>query len=258
MTRIVVNGDTRDIAADPPRSLLHVLREELGLTGPKYGCGEGACGACTVLVDGAVTRACVTGLDEVAGRTVTTVEGLAVGGVLHPVQQAFVAEAAFQCAYCTPGMVMAAVALLEGNTDPADDEIRSALDGNICRCGAYARILAALRHAAQGEARPQAAATSPPDVETPDGQLEHARASPWDLARGGCRCADIGNDLRRREAPVGSLVVGREVGVPQQSPHRRGGSAQLLAGEPDQLCRAPLPHLHLARCDGVPTIRPDV
>lgn len=95
MTRIVVNGDTRDIAADPPRSLLHVLREELGLTGPKYGCGEGACGACTVLVDGAVTRACVTGLDEVAGRTVTTVEGLAVGGVLHLVQQAFVAEAAF-------------------------------------------------------------------------------------------------------------------------------------------------------------------
>ncbi len=182
MTRIVVNGDTRDIAADPPRSLLHVLREELGLTGPKYGCGEGACGACTVLVDGAVTRACVTGLDEVAGRTVTTVEGLAVGGVLHLVQQAFVAEAAFQCAYCTPGMVMAAVALLEGNTDPTADEMRSALNGNICRCGAYARILAALRHAAQGEARPQAAATSPPDVETPDGQLEHVRASPWDLA----------------------------------------------------------------------------
>ena len=183
MTRIVVNGDTRDIAADPPRSLLHVLREELGLTGPKYGCGEGVCGACTVLVDGAATRACVTRLAEVAGRTVTTVEGLAAGGVLHSVQHAFVAEAAFQCAYCTTGMVMAAVALLEGNADPTDDEMRSALDGNICRCGAYARILAALRHAAQGEARPQAAATSPPDVETPDGQLEHARASPWDLAR---------------------------------------------------------------------------
>jgi len=183
MTRIVVNGDTRDVAADPPRSLLHVLREELGLTGPKYGCGEGACGACTVLVDGAPTRACVTRLAEVAGRTVTTVEGLAAGGVLHSVQHAFVAEAAFQCAYCTTGMVMAAVALLEGNADPTDDEMRSALDGNICRCGAHARILAALRHAAQGEARLQAAVTSPPDVETPNEQLAHRRESPWDLAR---------------------------------------------------------------------------
>ncbi len=183
MITIVVNGDTRDVATDPPRSLLHVLREELGLTGPKYGCGEGACGACTVLVGGAATRACVTPLADVAGRTVTTVEGLAVGGVLHSVQRAFVAEAAFQCGYCTPGMVMAGVALLEGNADPTDDEMRSALDGNICRCGAHARILAALRHAAQGEARPQAAATSPPEVETPASQLEHQRASPWDLAR---------------------------------------------------------------------------
>jgi CO/xanthine dehydrogenase Mo-binding subunit/aerobic-type carbon monoxide dehydrogenase small subunit (CoxS/CutS family) len=195
MTRFVVNGDTRDVAAHPPRSLLHVLREELGLTGAKYGCGEGACGACTVLVDGAATRACVTPLAEVAGRRVTTVEGLSAGGVLHPVQRALVAEAAFQCAYCTPGMVMAAVPLLEGNADPTDDEMRSALDGNICRCGAYARILAAVRHAAKGDARPPAAATSPPeaaatsppddetpDVETPGGQLEHAPASPWDLA----------------------------------------------------------------------------
>jgi aerobic-type carbon monoxide dehydrogenase small subunit (CoxS/CutS family) len=99
MTRIVVNGDTRHIAADPPRSLLHVLREELGLTGPKYGCGEGDCGACTVLVDGALTRACVTRLADVADRTVTSVEGRAAGGLLHAVQVAFVAEAAFQCAY---------------------------------------------------------------------------------------------------------------------------------------------------------------
>ena len=182
MIRIVVNGDTRDIAADPPRSLLHVLREELGLTGPKYGCGEGACGACTVLVDGAAVRACVTPLPEVAGRAVTTVEGLAAGGVLHSVQNAFVAKAAFQCAYCTPGMVMAAVALLGDNADPTDAEMRSALDGNICRCGTHARILAALRHAARGEARP-GAAVSPPDVETPNEQLAHRRESPWDLAR---------------------------------------------------------------------------
>jgi nicotinate dehydrogenase subunit B len=183
MTRIVVNGDTRDVADDPPRSLLHVLREELGLTGAKYGCGEGGCGACTVLLDGAATRACVTPLAEVAGRTVTTVEGLATGGVLHPVQQAFVAEAAFQCAYCTPGMVVAAVALLEGNADPTDDEVRSALDGNICRCGAHARILAAVRHAVHGDGRPPAAATSLPDVETPEGQVKQAPASPWDIER---------------------------------------------------------------------------
>src|SRR5450759_4403766 len=182
MISIVVNGDTRDVATDPPRSLLHVLREELGLTGPKYGCGEGDCGACTVLVDGAAVRACVTPLPEVAGRAVTTVEGLAAGGVLHSVQNAFVAKAAFQCAYCTPGMVMAAVALLGDNGDPTDAEMRSALDGNSCRCGTHVRILAALRHVARGEARP-GAAVSPPDVETPNEQLAHRRESPWDLAR---------------------------------------------------------------------------
>lgn len=125
----------------------------------------------------------MTRLAEVAGRTVTTVEGLAAGGVLHSVQSAFVAEAAFQCAYCTTGMVMAAVALLEGTADPTDDEMRSALDGNICRCGAHARILSALRHAAQGEGRPRAAVTSSPHVETPDEQLRHAPEAPWDLAR---------------------------------------------------------------------------
>jgi isoquinoline 1-oxidoreductase len=124
----------------------------------------------------------VTPLPEVAGRAVTTVEGLAAGGVLHSVQNAFVAKAAFQCAYCTPGMVMAAVALLGDNADPTDAEMRSALDGNICRCGTHARILAALRHAARGEARP-GAAVSPPDVETPNEQLAHRREFPWDLAR---------------------------------------------------------------------------
>jgi isoquinoline 1-oxidoreductase len=183
MIRVVVNGDPREVAGEPPRSLLHVLREELGLTGPKYGCGEGACGACTVLVDGAVTRACITPLEKVAGRAVRTVEGLAAGGKLHPVQRAFLEERAFQCAYCTPGMVMAAVALLESHRNPTGEEMRSALDDNICRCGTNSRILAAVRRAARGDASARMAPTSPPDVETPEAQLEEGMASPWDLGR---------------------------------------------------------------------------
>ena len=182
MTTVVVNGEPREIAPDPSRSLLHVLREELRLTGPKYGCAEGVCGACTVLVDGVATRACITPLAEVAGRSVMTVEGLDADGALHPVQDAFLADAAFQCGYCTPGMVMATVALIEGTPQPSDEAVRAALDSNICRCGAHARILAAVRHAAEARPRPQKEATVP-DGESPQWQLEHAPDSPWDLGR---------------------------------------------------------------------------
>ncbi len=147
-SELVVNGERRPLAPGPDRSLLMTLREELGLTGAKPGCGEGECGSCTVLLDGAPVRACGVRLSEVGGRAVRTVEGLADGPRLHPVQQAFLAEGAFQCGYCTPGMVLAAVALLEREPDPDDQRIRSALEGNVCRCGAYPRILRAVHRAA--------------------------------------------------------------------------------------------------------------
>lgn len=183
MTTVVVNGDAREVVDEPVRSLLHVLREELGLTGAKYGCGEGACGACTVLVDGESTRACVTTIGEVAGRAVTTVEGLAMSGTLDGVQEAFLAERAFQCGYCTPGMVMAASALLAESADPTDAEIRSALVGNICRCGTNARILNAVRRASAGDVQAALLAAAPPDLDTPEAQLARAASAPWDLAR---------------------------------------------------------------------------
>jgi aerobic-type carbon monoxide dehydrogenase small subunit (CoxS/CutS family) len=145
--RIRVNGADRAVTLDRDRSLLYVLREELGLTGTKYGCGEGECGACKVLVDGVATRACITPIGEANGRSIVTIEGLAEAERLHPVQQAFVDSGAFQCGFCTPGMIIAAVSLLERNPDPSDPEIRAALDGNICRCGGYLRIVAAV-HAA--------------------------------------------------------------------------------------------------------------
>ena len=146
---ISINGANRDVTANPEVSLLDVLRETIGLTGTKYGCGEGNCGACTVLVDGEPTRACITPVGSVAGRHVTTVEGLAEGDELNPVQRAFVEESAFQCGYCTPGFVVSVTALLARNARPADDEIKSALSGHICRCGAYVRILEAVRSAAK-------------------------------------------------------------------------------------------------------------
>ncbi len=146
---LVVNGAVRPVAQGPDRSLLFVLRDELGLTGAKPGCGEGACGACTVLLDGEPVRACQVHLSEVSGRTVRTVEGLAAGGILHPVQQAFLEVGAFQCGYCTAGMVMSAVALLERESDPDDAQVRDALHPNVCRCCTYPRILRAVRRAAQ-------------------------------------------------------------------------------------------------------------
>ncbi len=142
-----VNGTRREVAAQPERSLLTVLRDELDLTGAKYGCGEGQCGACTVLLDGRPVRACLTPIVAAVGKPVTTIEGLAKGDRLHPVQEAFLQEDALQCGYCTPGMIMSAVSLLQRTAKPSERDIAAALEGNICRCGAYPRILAAVRRA---------------------------------------------------------------------------------------------------------------
>ena len=144
-----MNGTERSVARDPDRSLLYVLREELGLTGAKYGCGEGECGACKVLLDGTAVRACKTPIGEAVGRTVTTIEGLSEGQRLHPVQQAFLDAGAFQCGFCTPGMIVATVSLLAQNPTPSDEEVRLALDGNLCRCGGYLRVLDAVQRAAR-------------------------------------------------------------------------------------------------------------
>jgi nicotinate dehydrogenase subunit A len=151
--RLEVNGIRHNIVADPGRSLLSVLREELKLTGAKYGCGEGACGACTVLIDGRPGRSCVVAVGSVDGKAITTIEGLERAGQLHPVQQAFLDEDALQCGYCTPGMILTAVALLDENRNPAEADIIRALDGNICRCGTYGRIVRAVRRAAEAMRR---------------------------------------------------------------------------------------------------------
>jgi aerobic-type carbon monoxide dehydrogenase small subunit (CoxS/CutS family) len=143
-----INGKTHEIAGEPDDSLLSVLRYELDLTGSKFGCGEGACGACTVLVDNQATRSCVTRLAAVAGKSITTIEGLA-GARLHPVQQAFLDAEAFQCGYCTPGMVMAAVSLLRTNPAPSEADIARIMDRNVCRCGTYPRIVRAVKLAAE-------------------------------------------------------------------------------------------------------------
>ena len=143
-----VNGSRRAVSADPAQSLLSVLRDDLGLTGCKYGCGEGRCGACTVLIDGKATRSCVTAVGDCGGKQITTIEGLEHDGKLHPLQQAFLDVGAMQCGYCTCGMILSALALLNDKPQPTRDEIISALDGNICRCGAYSRIVTAVERAA--------------------------------------------------------------------------------------------------------------
>lgn len=147
--RLTVNGNAHDVTGDPERPLLGVLRDELGLTGTKYGCGEAQCGACVVLVDGVRAPSCITQVRDVAGKPVTTIEGLAAGGKLHPVQEAFLEMEAFQCGYCTPGMIMGTVSLLAANPHPTEDEIITALDKHLCRCGSYRRILKAIHLAAQ-------------------------------------------------------------------------------------------------------------
>ncbi|HBY61712.1 MAG TPA: ferredoxin [Solibacterales bacterium] len=148
--RFKVNGRQATVDTPPERPLLDVLREDLKLTGTKYGCGEGQCRACTVLLDGKAIVSCVTPVRAAAGRSITTIEGLAAGGRLHPVQQAFVDEGALQCGYCTPGMVLRTAALLEANPKPTQAQIAAALDGSLCRCCGYPRIVAAVRAAAQG------------------------------------------------------------------------------------------------------------
>lgn len=145
---INVNGRERSLRTDADRPLLDVLREDLGLTGTKYGCGEGECGACTVLIDGRPVRSCITSVSEADGEKVRTIEGLAADGELHPVQRAFVEKQALQCGYCVPGQIMTAVALLGENPRASREEIVAAMSGNICRCCNYPNILAAVEHAA--------------------------------------------------------------------------------------------------------------
>jgi aerobic-type carbon monoxide dehydrogenase small subunit (CoxS/CutS family) len=149
ITELRVNGSVRRVEADPERTLLSVLRDDLDLTGAKYGCGEGRCGACTVLIDGQPARSCTARLGAVADKPIITIEGLERDGKLHPLQQAFLDAGAMQCGYCTSGMIMAGVALLEKETDPGEQEVIRAMDGNVCRCGTYPRILAAIRKAAE-------------------------------------------------------------------------------------------------------------
>ena len=144
-----VNGRTHEIEGEPGDSLLSALRYDLGLTGSKYGCGEGYCGACSVLVDNQLARSCTTRLAAVAGKPVTTIEALAEGDRLHPVQEAFLEMEAFQCGYCTPGMVMATVALLRAHPAPSDADIAKFMDRNVCRCGTYPRIVQAVKLAAE-------------------------------------------------------------------------------------------------------------
>jgi len=144
-----VNGVKHEVTVDPDVGLLTVLRDYLNLTGSKYGCGEGACGACTVLINGKASRSCITPVSLVAGKEVTTIEGLEKNGKLHAVQQAFLTIDAFQCSYCASGMIMSAVALLESNPAPSEDAIVKAMNGNICRCGTYPYIVKAIQQASK-------------------------------------------------------------------------------------------------------------
>ena len=144
-----VNGRRHNVAADPETPLLYVLRNELRLKGARFGCGLGQCGACAVLVDGKPVQSCDLPVSAAAGKSIITIEGLVADGKLHPLQQAFITEQAAQCGYCLSGIVMTAKALLEANPRPTEAEIRTALKGNLCRCGTHQRILRAIRRAAQ-------------------------------------------------------------------------------------------------------------
>jgi aerobic-type carbon monoxide dehydrogenase small subunit (CoxS/CutS family) len=154
--RLAINGHSYTVDADPQTSLLTVLREQLDLTGSKYGCGEGMCGACTVLVDGKAMRSCITKVGAVAQKQITTIEGIAGAEQLHPVQEAFLEVGAMQCGYCTSGMIMSAVALLAKKPQPTHADIIDFMDGNVCRCGTYPRIVSAIQKAAQGMSAPAA------------------------------------------------------------------------------------------------------
>jgi aerobic-type carbon monoxide dehydrogenase small subunit (CoxS/CutS family) len=143
-----INGTRRRVVLDVERSLLSVLHEDFDLTGAKYGCGEGQCGSCMVLISGQPARSCRTRVGTVAGKQITTIEGLQRNGRLHPLQEAFLEVVAMQCGYCIPGMIMSGVALLEKNARPTEQEIVRAMEGNVCRCGTYPRMVAAIRRAA--------------------------------------------------------------------------------------------------------------
>jgi aerobic-type carbon monoxide dehydrogenase small subunit (CoxS/CutS family) len=145
---LLVNGKKHSVDAQADDSLLSVLRDELDLTGSKYGCGEGACGACTVLVDGVASRSCITKASTLSGKSITTIEGLETNGQLHPVQTAFLKVDVFQCSYCASGMIMSAVSLLQKNPKPESGEIVKAMQGNVCRCGTHVRIMKAIEEAA--------------------------------------------------------------------------------------------------------------
>ena len=149
MIDLEVNGAARQVEAEPDMPLLWVLREQLGLTGTKFGCGIAQCGACTVHLDGVAVRSCVTPVTAAAGRSVTTIEGLARDGARHPVQQAWIDGQVPQCGYCQSGQIMSAAALLAGNPAPTEAEIDAAMRGNICRCGAYSRIRRAIKQAGE-------------------------------------------------------------------------------------------------------------
>jgi aerobic-type carbon monoxide dehydrogenase small subunit (CoxS/CutS family) len=148
--RFTVNGKPQAIDTEPERPLLEVIREDLGLTGTKYGCGEGQCRACTVMLDGRPIVSCMTPVRAAAGKKIVTIEGLAGSAGLHPVQQAFLDEGAMQCGYCVPGMILRTVALLEAHPQPTEAQTVEALNGSLCRCCGYPRILAAVRKAAEG------------------------------------------------------------------------------------------------------------
>ncbi len=145
--KLTINGTDYEVAADPQENLLSVLRNDLDLTGSKYGCGEGACGACTVLINGNATRSCVTAIGTLAGKRITTIEGIARNGELHPVQKVFLSVDVFQCAYCASGMIMSAVSLLNHHPKPDEAEINNAMQGNVCRCGTHTRIVRAIQQA---------------------------------------------------------------------------------------------------------------
>ncbi len=148
---LTVNGNPRTVTSLPTRSLLEVLREDFGLTGTKYGCGEGQCGACTVLIDGQAEHACQLSIEDVEGQSVITIEGLADAANLHPMQQAFLDARALQCGFCTPGMILGAISLLKQRPNPTEAEILSGMEGHICRCGGYVRIVKAVQTAARTE-----------------------------------------------------------------------------------------------------------
>lgn len=169
MIEFTLNGQPRQLEIEADVPLLWVLREELGMTGTKFGCGMGLCGACTVHVDGAATRSCMTPAGQVAGRSITTIEGLS-RDASHPVQQAWIEGNVPQCGYCQPGQIMSASALLARNANPSDADIDAAMSGNICRCGTYPRIRRAIHRAAQLMATAAPTATA---VGAPVGEVTH-------------------------------------------------------------------------------------